>query len=265
MADEHHETLNVIPPARIAQLVEEVGVAKVGLSADRMATLAVLAGAFIALGALYFTVVVTGSTLGFGPTRLLGGFAFSLGLILVVVGGAELFTGNALIVMAWADRRIGLGALARNWLIVYVGNFVGAAGVALLVHLSGVLSLNGGGVGETASSIASAKVSLTPLASFARGILCNVLVCLAVWLCIAARTVVGKVAAIVFPISAFVAAGLEHSVANMYFLPLAILHGTPGVTIHSLIANMVPVTLGNIVGGAVLVALVYWICYLRRD
>lgn len=264
MADDNHEPLNVIPPARIAQLVEEVGVAKVHLPVDRMATLAVLAGAFIALGALYYTITVTGSTLGFGPTRTLGGVGFSLGLILVVIGGAELFTGNALIVMAWADRKVTLAALLRNWTIVYAGNFAGAVGTAFLVYWAGLLDLSGGAVGETQAAIVAAKLALEPFEAFARGILCNVLVCLAIWLCFAARSVIGKAVAIVFPISAFVAAGMEHSVANMFFLPLAMLAGTPEVTIAAIAANLVPVTLGNIVGGGILVALVYWLVYLRR-
>jgi formate/nitrite transporter len=264
MPDHAYEPMNVIPPARIAELVEQVGVVKAKLPLDRMITLAFLAGAFIALGAVYYTVVVTGSELGFGPTRLLGGLAFSLGLILVVVGGAELFTGNALIVMAWADQKITLAELLRNWLVVYVGNFAGAVGVVLLVHWSGLMGLASGEVAATAKNIAIAKVSLTPLEAFLRGVLCNVLVCLAVWLCFAARTVPGKVFAIIFPISAFVAAGMEHSVANMYLMPIGMLAGAPQVTYAAMAGNLVVVTLGNIVGGAVLVALVYWLVYLRR-
>ncbi len=265
MSDAHHEVLSVIPPARIAQLVEQVGVAKVRLRFDQMLMLAILAGAFIALGAMFFSVVVTGSEMGFGPTRFLGGMAFSVGLILVVVGGAELFTGNALIVLAWADGRVSLGELLRNWCIVYVGNFIGACGLALLVHWSGIHALAGGGVGETVASIALAKADLPPFDAFIRGVLCNVLVCLAVWLCFAARTVPGKVFAIIFPISAFVAAGLEHSVANMYFLPLAMLDGVDSISLVDILRNLVPVTLGNILGGSVLVAFVYWVVYLRKQ
>ena len=250
------------PPAQIARLVEQVGVKKATLPFVQMFVLGLLAGAFIAFGAMYFTLVVTESGLGFGPQRLLGGLAFSLGLILVVVGGAELFTGNNLIVMAWAERKVTTLQLGRNWAIVFAANFIGALGTALLVHWSGTLGLAGGAVGATALAIADAKVALGFTEAFFRGILCNTLVCLAVWLCFAAHDVPGKVLAIVFPISAFVALGFEHSVANMYLIPIAMLHGGGSVTLAGLAANLVPVTLGNMVGGGVFVALVYWLVYL---
>lgn len=259
------EALEVVAPARIAQLVEEVGVRKAELPLIPTLTLGILAGAFIAFGAMFYTVAVTGSELGFGPTRLLGGLAFSLGLILVVIGGAELFTGNSLIVMAWADRRVGTAALLRNWTLVYIGNLIGALATALLVHLSGVLSLGGGTVAATAEAIAQAKIALTPLEAFVRGILCNTLVCLAVWMCFGARTAAGKILAILFPITAFVALGFEHSIANMYLIPVAALQAQGTISVMDLLANLVPVTLGNIVGGGILVALVYWLIYLRKD
>jgi len=259
------EVLEVVAPARIAQLVEEVGVRKAELPLVPTLTLGILAGAFIAFGAMFYTVAVTGSELGFGPTRLLGGLAFSLGLILVVIGGAELFTGNSLIVMAWADRRVGTAALLRNWALVYIGNLIGALATALLVHLSGVLSLGGGTVAATAEAIAQAKIALTPLEAFVRGILCNTLVCLAVWMCFAARSATGKILAILFPITAFVALGFEHSVANMYLIPVAALQAEGTIGVMDVLANLVPVTLGNIVGGGILVALVYWLIYLRKD
>ena len=262
MATNDQEPLNVIPPARIAVLVEQVGVAKVNLPAHKMLTLAFLAGAFIAFGAVYYTVVITGSDLGYGPTRLLGGLAFSLGLILIVVGGAELFTGNALITMAWADRKVTTRQLMVNWVLVYAGNFAGSIAMALVVHRSGIVD---GAVAETARAIAMSKVALPLEQAFLRGILCNVLVCLAVWLCFAARTVPGKVFAIIAPISAFVALGLEHSIANMYLIPIGMLAGAEGISVFDVVANLVPVTLGNIVGGAVLVASVYWVVYLRNS
>jgi formate transporter len=256
--------LEAYPPAQMARLVEQVGVKKATLPILQTLVLGLLAGAFIAFGAMYFTLTMTGSgALGFGPARLLGGVAFSLGLILVVVGGAELFTGNSLIVMAWADHRITTAQLVRNWGLVYVANFAGSLGTALMMHWAGALSLGDGAVAETAIGIAQAKVALPPVAAFFRGILCNTLVCLAVWLCFAAHTVTGKVLAIVFPISAFVALGFEHSVANMYLIPVAILQGAPDVTIGGFVSNLVPVTLGNIVGGGVFVAAVYWLIYLR--
>lgn len=259
------DALDVVSAARIAQLVEEVGVRKVNLPLIPTLTLGVLAGAFIAFGSMFYTVAVTGSELGFGPTRLLGGLAFSLGLILVVIGGAELFTGNSLIVMAWADRRVGTAALLRNWGLVYLGNLIGALATALLVHLSGVLWLGDGAVAATAAAIAHAKVAIGPMEAFVRGILCNTLVCLAVWMCFATRTASGKILAILFPITAFVALGFEHSVANIYLIPIGALQAEGTIGVADILANLIPVTLGNIVGGGVLVALVYWLIYLRKD
>jgi formate/nitrite transporter len=250
------------PPAQVARLVEQVGVGKAGLPVRATLMLGMLAGAFIAFGAMNFTLVMTGSNLGFGPARLAGGVAFSLGLVLVVVGGAELFTGNNLIVMAWADRRITTLQLLRNWLLVYVANFAGALGCALMVTWSGTLGLGDGEVAATAMRIAQAKVALGFAEAFFSGVLCNTLVCLAVWLCFAAHSVADKILAIVLPISAFVALGFEHSVANMYLIPVAMLAGAEGVGLAGLIGNLVPVTLGNIVGGGVFVALVYWLNYL---
>ncbi len=252
-------------PAKIAELVENSGIAKTQLSVERTLMLAVLAGAFISFGALFYTLTVTGSTLGLGPTRLLGGFAFSLGLILVVIGGAELFTGNNLIVMAWADRKVSTAGLLRNWGLVYVGNFIGAVATAVLVAWSGVLDIGDGAVGNTAKFIAQSKLSLSAQEAFFRGILCNVLVCLAVWLSFAARRVSGKILAIIFPIAAFVGAGFEHSVANMYAIPVAMLSGNVAADVTGLIGNLVFVTAGNVVGGGGFVALVYWVIYIRPE
>ena len=208
--------LDYYKPSEIAVLVEESGVVKAKLPIQQILSLSVLAGAFIALGAAAYTMAITGADLSYGPIRFMGGVVFSLGLILVVVGGAELFTGNALMVMAAVDRLITPGELIRNWSIVYVGNFVGALGLVLLIWFSGILN---GSMGETAVSVASGKVSLSWYEAFLRGILCNMLVCLAVWLALAARTVVGKIMAIIWPISSFVLLGFEHSIANMYLIP----------------------------------------------
>lgn len=249
-------------PAQIAVLVEQAGVAKARLAILPTFVLAVLAGAFIAFGAMYFTLVLTLHGLGFGPSRMLGGIAFSLGLVLVVVAGAELFTGNNLLVMARVDGLITTLELLRNWTIVYLGNLTGAVGTALLVHLSGTLGLAGGELGATADAIAVAKLRLDPVEALVRGILCNVLVCLAVWLTFAARDVTGKILAILFPISAFVALGFEHSVANMYFIALGLIRGAESVTLAGMVLdNLLPVTLGNMIGGGILVGLVYWLCY----
>ena len=265
-------TLDALPPAAVARKAEDLGVTKATMPAVDVFVLAVLAGAFIALGAAFATTVASGSDLPYGVTRLLMGLAFSLGLILVVIAGAELFTGNNLIVMAWASRRVGTAQLARNWAIVYVGNLVGALGTAILVRLGEQYTFGGGVVGETAVSIASAKVGLGFGHAVALGILCNALVCLAVWLTYGAHTTADKVLAIVPPITAFVAMGFEHSVANMYFIPVALLierdsavPDVPGLDWGSFVLdNLVPVTIGNVIGGGLLVGAVYWFVYLRR-
>ena len=263
--------LDAYAPAQIAMRVREVGVTKAAMPVLTMFALAVLAGAFIALGALFYTVTMTtgkGVAAPFGLHRLAGGVAFSLGLILVVVGGAELFTGNNLIAMAWASGRVTTQQIMRNWGWVYLGNLVGAVGTAALVWLAGIQSMGDGAVGETMVQIARSKISLDPVSAVARGILCNVLVCLAVWLCMGARSVTDKILAIVFPITGFVACGFEHSVANMYFLPigLALAAGTSApLSAVDAISNIALVTVGNIFGGTVLVALVYWAVYLRSS
>ncbi len=263
--------LDAYSPREISEKIQSVGVSKARLSFVQTAMLGVLAGAFIGLGALYFAIVASDATLGFAATRVLGGFVFSLGLVLVSVGGAELFTGNNLMVMAWADRKITAAELLRNWSIVYVANAVGAVGLAVTVYLAHHGAMNGGAVAAAYVKIAAAKTALPFAEAFFKGVLCNVLVCLAVWLAMAGHTVVDKILAIVFPISAFVAAGFEHSVANMYFIPLGMMLAD-GVTLPAavnvaslgwtgLAHNLVAVTLGNIVGGAAMVALVYYLVY----
>jgi formate/nitrite transporter len=254
--------IDAYAPAQMAARVETAGVTKTQLPALSVFALSMLAGAFIAFGAMFYTLAMTGSGLGFGPSRVLGGLAFSLGLILVIVGGAELFTGNSLIVMAWASKRISSSALLRNWGLVYLGNLAGALEMVALSYLAGTLSLGGGAVGETARMIATAKLALPADQAFFRALLCNVLVCLAVWLCYAARDIAGKILAILWPITAFVALGFEHSVANMYLIPIGMLAGA-GFDLAGFAHNLLWVSLGNIAGGAGFVALVYWIIYLR--
>ncbi len=282
-------------PAEMATRAEYVGVRKAETPVGKMFALAVLAGAFIALGAIFATTTSAGSMpirlpdgslafssgLPYGVTRLLTGFVFCLGLILVVVGGAELFTGNNLIVMAWASKKVTTKALLNNWLIVYVGNFVGSIGTAIMLFMSKQYTFGSGGVGLTALNIAKSKVELDFVQALALGILCNALVCLAVWMTFSARTTLDKIAAIIFPITGFVAAGFEHSVANMYFIPIGLfikqfaspsfweLIGKTPADYASLtwsafwINNLLPVTIGNIIGGAGLVAAVYWTVFLR--
>lgn len=254
--------LDIVSPAKIAQLVDEVGVHKAKMNFEQTLGLGILAGAFIAFGAMFYTITVTGSELGFGPTRLLGGIVFSLGLIMVIIGGAELFTGNSLIVMAWANKAITTQALLRNWSIVYLGNFIGATITALLVHFSGILNFSNGAVGATAEMIALAKTSTNLFELFVRAILCNVLVCLSVWMCFASHTISGRILVIIFPISAFVALGFEHSIANMYLIPIGMLH-SGHFDISAMILNLFVTSIGNVIGGGALVALVYWIIYIR--
>ncbi len=270
-ADENRVDVDALMPPSMALKAEAVGVAKASMAADRLFVLAVLAGAFIAHGALFAIVVGTGSdALPFGVGRLLVGAVFSLGLILVVIGGAELFTGNNLIVMAWASGKVSAGAVLRNWAIVFVGNFVGALGTAVLAWLAGVHTLAGGAVGWTAIGIAQHKLALGFGEAVALGILCNTLVCLAIWLSFSARTTTDRILAIVPPVTAFVASGFEHSIANMFFVPMGMLaeHTAGGSHFANqwgsfFTANLLPVSIGNIIGGALLVGAVYWFVYLK--
>lgn len=287
--------IDALLPSEMATRAEYIGVRKSEMPALTMFSLALLAGAFISLGAVFATTVSAGAMtvtaadgatvfttgLPYGVMRVLAGLVFCLGLILVVVGGAELFTGNNLIVMAWASGKVTTRSLLRNWLIVYLGNFVGALATALLVFLSGQYTFGKGAVGVVALSTAAAKASLGFGQALALGILCNALVCLAVWMTFSARSTLDKIAVIIFPITAFVAAGFEHSVANMYFIPYGLLIKSfdPAYTAqfaekvanlqnltwgNFFLNNLIPVTIGNIIGGAVLVAAVYWSIFLRN-
>lgn len=254
--------LDAYTPKQVADRVNAFCVAKAHMPLLTLAMLGMLAGAFIGLGALMFALVSSDASLGFAATRLLGGLAFSLGLILVTVAGAELFTGNNLLAMAWASGCVSTRDVLRNWIVVCAANFVGALGLALLVWLSGHAAMNGGAVGSTVVAIAMTKAAIPATEAFFRAILCNVLVCMAVWMGLAGRSVVDKAVAIVFPITAFVAAGFQHSVANMYYFPLAMLLGAP-LGWDQVARSLVLVIGGNLVGGSVLVALVYYTIYLR--
>jgi formate/nitrite transporter len=272
----------ILPPPDTALACEAAGIAKASRDTVTLLVLGLLAGAFIAFGAMFMTVVMTGAgDLPFGVARLLAGMVFSLGLILVIVGGAELFTGDSLMIVAFASRRITLGALLRAWSLVYVGNIGGAIGTAALVFLAGQHDFSGGLLGKTALTIASAKTVLPTAHLFFLALLCNVLVCLAVWMSFGARTVTDKVVVIVPPITAFVAAGFEHSIANLYFLPYALMVKSfsgpdfwpaigqdatayPSLTIGGALHNISVATIGNLVGGSLLVGAVYWFVYLRR-
>jgi formate/nitrite transporter len=273
--------IDALLPAEMAKKAEYIGVSKVEAPVTKVFFLAILAGAFIALGAIFATTVSAGTSgvLPFGVSKLLAGVVFCLGLVLVIVGGAELFTGNNLIVMAWAGGKISTTDLLKNWLIVYAGNFIGAVGTAALLFISKQYLAGGGQVGATALSIAAGKVELGFLQAVALGILCNALVCLAVWMSFSARSTIDKIAVIVFPISAFVTAGFEHSIANIYFLTIGLFikDFDPGFSAEAgvwltnlswgnfLLKNLVPVTIGNIIGGTLFVAGIYWLIFLKSE
>ncbi|MBL7061026.1 MAG: formate/nitrite transporter family protein [Actinobacteria bacterium] len=263
-------------PGEMAKRVEVASIRKAKLDFLSLIMLAILAGSFIALGAEFCTLVIFDSTLSVGLTKLLGGLVFSLGLILVIIAGAELFTGNNLIMMGFGSGVVTYKQLLKNWCVSYLGNFIGSMFIVGLMYFSNQWMMKDYLLGAKAVLIAADKVNLNFTEAFVRGILCNLLVCLAVWLCFSARTVIGKVSAIIFPITAFVASGFEHSIANMYFIPMGIiLKGNSNImnkvlevapdanlgrlNITGLLGNLLPVTLGNIVGGAVLVAAIYWL------
>ena len=271
--------IDALLPPEMARRAEYIGVRKSEAPALTTFILAVLAGAFIALGAVFATTIAAGSTtLPFGVAKLLIGLVFCLGLVLVIVGGAELFTGNNLIVMAWASGKVSSRALLCNWAIVYAGNFVGSFGTAIMIFFSRQYLFGGGAIGASILGIAQSKVSLDWIQAIFLGILCNILVCLAVWLTFSARSTIDKIASIILPITAFVAAGFEHSVANMYFIPIGLLikHfdlsfvATTGLDLSGLtwsaflLKNLLPVTIGNIIGGSFFVATIYWTVFLRQ-
>ena len=277
-------SIDAFPPSKIAEQAENLGVIKADLDFWTLLVLSILAGAFIALGAVFSTTVTggAGNSIYFGLERLLGGITFCLGLILVVVAGAELFTGNNLIIMAFVSGKVSVRKLLRNWAIVYSGNFIGSVGTALIMVLCGRYKLAHGAIWLNALIIGSDKCSKPFVDLLALGIMCNALVCLAIWLCMGARSTTDKILSILFPITAFVAAGFEHCVANMYFIPVAIfvrnwappdfwiITGQASFDFPSLtwqnffFGNLVPVTIGNIIGGSLLVGLVYWFAYRRK-
>jgi formate transporter len=276
-------TFDAIMPAAMARRAEESGVKRAATDPTTLLMLSVMAGAFISFGAIFATTVSAGSTdLHYGVGRLLTGLAFSVGLILVVIGGAELFTGNNIIIMAWASGRVKSRALLVNWVLAFIGNFAGAFATAGLMFYTTQYTFGGGAVGLAALNTAHAKASLAFVPALTLGIMCNALVCLAVWMCFSARTTVDRVLSIVPPIAAFVAAGFEHSIANIYFIPMGLFikAGAPGSFWRAIgktaadfpeltwdnffVGNLVPVTIGNIIGGSIMIAAVYWFVYLRK-
>ncbi len=273
--------LNFFSPAQIAEKMSAVGQKKVGIPAGKFFTLAILAGAFIAFGAELSIMVGHQTGLGVGVTKLLAGSVFSVGLMLVIIAGSELFTGDNLIVIAALEKKIRWSQVLNRWMLVYLGNFVGSILLAAIMFGTGLWLTNGGLVGASALNIANAKVNLTFMQALMRGIGCNWLVCLAVWMAISAKDIAGKILAIYFPIMAFVASGFEHSVANMFFIPYGLfLKGSSTVvdatgkaasafsnlTWGNLFTkNLIPVTIGNIIGGALFVGMLYWYIYLKKE
>jgi len=268
-------------PGEMREKAIQSGVAKSKLPLLSLIILSILAGSYIAFGAVFSSVVALGmpGTWPYGMMKFLQGLVFSLGLILVIVGGAELFTGNNLMIMAWLDQKISIGAILKNWGIVYLGNFLGSILIAFLIILSKEYQVDDGALGKSMINLAILKVSYPFIIAVVSGVLCNILVCLAVWLTYSGRSTIDKIVAIVFPISAFIAAGFEHSVANMYIIPAglfltkfdpsfvanAMIDATKLTWTGFLINNLIPVSLGNIIGGALFVGILYFFAYKKRD
>jgi formate/nitrite transporter len=274
-------TFDAIMPASMAMRAEENGVKRAATDPLTVFVLSILAGAFISFGAVFATTVSAGTGLSYGVGRLLTGLVFSAGLVMVIIAGAELFTGNNIIVMAWASGKVKTRALLLNWFLSFTGNFIGAIATAVLVFYSTQYTFGDGAVGLSALNIASAKTSLNFIPALILGILCNALVCLAVWMLFSARTNIDRIVTAIPPVAIFAAAGFEHSIANIYFIPMGLFikDGAPGsfwnsirktaadfpeLTWSNFLANLLPVTLGNIIGGSLMVAAVYWFVYLRK-
>ena len=290
-------SFDAIMPAAMAARAEESGVRRAAMDPITVFVLSILAGAFISFGAAFATTVGAGSVfiagqdgmaafsgaLPYGLTRLLVGVSFSIGLILVVIAGAELFTGNNLIVMAWASGKVKTRDVLSNWGIAFVGNFIGCISTAALMFMTTQYTFGGGAVGLNALITANAKTALPFVPALALGIMCNALVCLTVWMCFGARTTIDRIVTIIPPITAFVTTGFEHCIANIYFIPLGIFIKNsapdsfwtaigktpadfPAITWGNfLVGNLLPVTIGNMIGGSLMVGAVYWFVYLRRS
>jgi formate transporter len=272
-------TVDCRTPATIADgMSRTICVQKVNASVLKLTVLGILAGAYIGFGASLATLIGHDAAkyLGLGLSKFITGAVFSVGLMLVVIAGAELFTGNNLMLMSVLDKRASFWKMVYKWIIVFAANFLGSILVAYLYYQTNLWKMGDMNVGLAAIKIANAKVNLTFAEALTRGILCNWLVCLAVWMAFASREVIGKIFAIFFPIMAFVALGFEHSIANMYFIPMGIFLKTSGAFAAAgidlaglswssfVVRNLIPVTIGNIIGGAIFVGLLYWIVYVKN-
>lgn len=275
-------TFDAIMPASMAVRAEQSGVKRASTDPLTVLVLSVLAGAFVSFGAIFATTVTAGVGLPYGVGRLLTGLVFSAGLIMVIIAGAELFTGNNLIVMAWASGKVRARAVLVNWVLSFTGNFVGAFLTAALMFYTTQYTFGDGAVGLVALNTANTKASLAFIPALTLGIMCNALVCLAVWMCFSARTNIDRVVTAVPPIAAFAAAGFEHCIANIYFIPMGLFikagapqsfwttigktaSDYPGLTWSNFfLGNLLPVTVGNVIGGSIMIAAVYWFVYLRK-
>ncbi|SDJ83650.1 formate transporter FocA [Aliiruegeria lutimaris] len=280
--DMQHQPFDPILPPEMAKKAEDLGVAKATKRPRNAFALAISAGFFIGIAFIFYTVVTTGNpNMGWGASKMLGGLAFSLGLMLVVVNGGELFTSSVLTVVAKASGKITWGQLGKNWVLVYVGNFIGCLALVAIMQVAQHYEFAGGQLGLNYMKIAQHKLHHDFSQAIALGIMCNVMVCLGVWMTFSARTVTDKLLAVTMPVAMFVAAGFEHCVANMFQIPMAILTKNAvgpefweatGATAaqfadltwgHFFLDNLLPVTIGNIIGGGLFVGLLYWFIYLR--
>lgn len=266
---------NCLAPAATEAKAENVGLGKVNLEVGRCFALSIMAGMQIGMGALFMTFVKSDSSLSFAVAQVLGGICFSLGLICVIVAGAELFTGNSLMIIGKMGGKFSWGALLKNWLIVWIGNLCGSLLLVFIIYMCHSAGMNSDAVGNTMVSVATSKINLSASTIFFRGVMCNLLVCLAVWMGFSGKSVIDKIFTSIFPVMAFVAMGFEHCVANMFFLPMGLVaygagygsevaHAAECMNIGGVAFNLCFSTLGNIVGGAVLVGVIYWIAYHKK-
>ena len=279
MADQDLSALkpDALGPAAIEAKAETLGVGKANMPVGKAFGLAILAGMFIGMGGMFMTLVKSDATLSFTASSLLGGLSFCLGLFLVIAAGSELFTGNCLMIMGKLSDKYSWAQMLKSWVVVWVGNLVGALILVFILYFAGFYTMNGGAVGNTMMTVAAGKIAPAWGTLFFRGIMCNFLVCLAVWIGFGGRTIVDKFCTVILPICAFVACGFEHCVANMYFLPMGLVMKMSGavaytgtanidvITIMGILKNISAATLGNIVGGCILVGVIYWLVYAKKS
>lgn len=267
---------DALTPAEIESKAEEIGLSKVTARTGKTFLLAIMAGMYVGMGGMFMLLIKSEASYSFVTAQLLGGLAFCLGLFLVVAAGAELFTGNAILVCGRLSRKYRWGLVLKNWLTVYFGNFLGSLLLILILYGAHYSAFNGGAVGDALLTVAAGKIAQPFEVLLFKGIMCNFLVCLAVWITYGSRTIVDKFVGIILPIVAFVACGFEHCVANMFFLPFGLLLKQTGfdysaaadlssIDAGGIFYNLSAVTLGNIIGGLVLVGLVYWLAYSKKD